>query len=244
MTKLMNAVVLTGYGGPDKLIYQQVPQPQPQSGEVLIKVGACSVNNTDFNTRTGWYAAQGSFQAILQDQAENSVDTSTSWQQAGITFPRIQGADIVGTVVGVGDGVNPEIINHRVICDPWIRTGKLAEYKYIGSEIDGGFAEYTVVPQTNVYPIQSSLSDVELASIPCAYSTAENLVTKARVSAEDVVLITGASGGVGSAAIQLCKIRGAKVVAVVGVNKERLAWSLGADYSLCHLLCWQSDESW
>ncbi|WP_353929725.1 alcohol dehydrogenase family protein [Okeanomitos corallinicola TIOX110] len=230
MTKLMNAVILTGYGGPDKLVYTQVPKPQPQKGEVLIKVGACSVNNTDFNTRTGWYAAQESFQDILQDQAQNSVDTSTSWQQAGITFPRIQGADIVGTVAGIGDGVNPDILNQRVICDPWIRTGKLAEYKYIGSEIDGGFAEYTVVPVTNVYPLSSSLSDVELAAIPCAYSTAENLVTKARVSAKDTVLITGASGGVGSAAIQLCKIRGAKVVAIVGANKERFARLLGADY--------------
>lgn len=234
MTQLMNAVVLTGYGGPEKLVYQQVPKPQPQKGQVLIKVGACSINNTDFNTRTGWYAAQESFQSILQDETKNSVDTSTSWQQAGIQFPRIQGADIVGTIEAIGEGVNAELINQRVICDPWIRTDKLAEYQYIGSEIDGGYAEYTVVPVTNIYPlINSSLSDIELSTFPCAYSTAENLVTKARVSATDTVLITGASGGVGSAAIQLCKIRDAKVVAIVGTNKEKFAWELGADYVYC-----------
>jgi NADPH:quinone reductase-like Zn-dependent oxidoreductase len=64
---LMNAVLLTGFGGPEKLVYTQVPKPSPQKGEVLIKVGACSVNNTDLNTRTGWYTAKENFQAILQD---------------------------------------------------------------------------------------------------------------------------------------------------------------------------------
>ncbi|NRB09581.1 MAG: alcohol dehydrogenase catalytic domain-containing protein, partial [Richelia sp.] len=180
MTELMNALVLTGYGGPEKLIYTQVSKPVPQKGEVLIKVGACSVNNTDLNTRTGWYAASESFQSILQDRTKNNIDTSTSWQQAGIQFPRIQGADIAGKVVEVGDGVESGIINQRVIVDPWIRSDQLAEYKYIGSEINGGFAEYAVVPASNIYPINSSLSDAELATFPCAYSTAENLLTKAR----------------------------------------------------------------
>ena len=230
MTELMNALVLTGYGGPEKLIYTQVSKPVPQKGEVLIKVGACSVNNTDLNTRTGWYAASESFQSILEDRTKNNIDTSTSWQQAGIQFPRIQGADIAGKVVEIGDGVEPGIINHRVIVDPWIRSGQLAEYKYIGSEINGGFAEYAVVPASNIYPINSSLSDAELATFPCAYSTAENLLTKARVSAEDTVLIMGASGGVGSAAIQLGKIRGATIIAVVGSNKENFVRELGADY--------------
>ncbi|MEC4818648.1 MAG: alcohol dehydrogenase catalytic domain-containing protein, partial [Scytonema sp. PMC 1069.18] len=197
MTELMNALVLTGYGGPEKLIYTKVPKPVPLQGEVLIKVGACSVNNTDLNTRTGWYTASESFESILQDMKKNDVDTSTSWQQAGIQFPRIQGADIAGKVVEISDDVNPELLNQRVIVDPWIRSDKLEEYQYIGSEIDGGFAEYAVVPASNIYPINSSLSDVELATFPCAYSTAENLLTKGRVSAEDTVLIMGASGGVG-----------------------------------------------
>ena len=226
----MNAVVLTGYGGPEKLIYKKVPKPVPHKGEVLIKVGACSVNNTDLNTRTGWYAASESFQSILEDRKKNDLDTSTSWQQTGVQFPRIQGADIAGKVVEVGDGVEPKVLNQRVIVDPWIRSDKLAKYQYIGSECDGGFAEYTVIPTDNIYLVNSLLSDVELATFPCAYSTAENLLTKGRVSAEDTVLIMGASGGVGSAAIQLGKIRGAKIIAVVGANKGNFALELGADY--------------
>lgn len=73
MTKLMNAVLLNGYGGLEKLEYTQIPKPIPQNGEVLIKVGACSVNNTDINTRTGWYAAEGEFQEILQDKKKNAL---------------------------------------------------------------------------------------------------------------------------------------------------------------------------
>ncbi|NEP59168.1 MAG: zinc-binding dehydrogenase [Symploca sp. SIO2G7] len=229
MKELMNAVVLTGYGGPEKLVYTQVPQPVPRNGEVLIKVGACSINSTDINTRTGWYAAESGFQEILQDTKSNE-DKQTTWSQSGIQFPRIQGADIVGKVVAIGDGVEPAILHQRVIVDPWIRSTQLDQYQYIGSECDGGFAEYAAIPASNIYPLNSSLSDIELATIPCAYSTAENLVTKGRVSAQDVVLIMGASGGVGSAAIQLSKIRGAVVIAIVGANKEPLAKELGADY--------------
>ncbi|NEQ40116.1 MAG: zinc-binding dehydrogenase [Okeania sp. SIO3I5] len=230
MTELMNAVVLNGYGGPDKLLYTQVPKPTPQKGEILIKVGACSINNTDISTRTGWYAADGGFQELLQDKDSYEEGKST-WNMMGVTFPRIQGADIVGVAVEIGEGVNPDILNKRVIVYPWIRTAKLADYQYVGSEIDGGFAEYAVIPATNVYSINSELPDTQLATLPCAYSTAENLVTNARVSARDTVIITGASGGVGSAAIELCKIRGAIVIAIVGANKEHLAKELGADYA-------------
>lgn len=229
MTELMNAVVLNGYGGPDQLVYTQVPKPTPQKGEILIKVGACSINNADINTRTGWYAADEGFQEILQDTKTNEGGKAT-WNQMGVKFPRIQGADIVGKIVEIGEGVTPEILNRRVIVYPWVRTAKFAEYQYVGSEFDGGFAEYAVVPATNAYPINSELPDTQLATLPCAYSTAENMLTKARVSARDTVLITGASGGVGSAAIQLCKIRGAVVIAIVGANKEHLAKDLGADY--------------
>ena len=232
MTELMNAVVLEGYGGPEKLVYTQVPKPTPQKGEILIKVGACSINNADINTRTGWYAADDGFQEILQDTKTNEGGKAT-WNQMGVEFPRIQGADIVGVVVEVGEGVTPEILNQRVIVYPWIRTAQFAEYEYVGSELDGGFAEYAIVPATNAYPINSDLPDTQLATLPCAYSTAENMLTKARVAARDTVVISGASGGVGSAAIQLAKIRGAVVIAIVGANKEHLAKELGADYVYC-----------
>lgn len=230
MIELMNAVVLNGYGGPDKLVYTQVPKPTPQKGEILIKVGACSINNTDINTRTGWYAADEGFQEILQDTKKNDEEKSTGWSQTGIQFPRIQGADIVGEVVEIGIDVEPKFLNQRVIVDPWIRVENMEKYQYVGSELNGGFAEYVAIPVTNVCLINSSLSDVELATVPCSYSTAENLLTKGRVSDKDTVVIMGASGGVGSSAVQLAKIRGATVIAIVGKNKEHLVKELGADY--------------
>ena len=230
MTELMNAVILTGFGGPEKLVYTQVTKPIPQENEVLIKVGACSVNNTDINTRTGWYAAEDNFSEILQDTKRNNQVNSSCWTKNGTEFPRIQGADIVGNVVAVGDKVDKKLLDKRVIVDSWIRDESLDDYQYVGSELDGGFAEYAVITATNVYPINSSLSDVELATFPCSYSTAENMLTKGRINAADTVVITGASGGVGSALIQLSKIRGAKVIAIVSANKEHFAKDLGADY--------------
>ena len=230
MTELMNAVILTGFGGPEKLVYTQVLKPIPKQGEVLIKVGACSVNNTDINTRTGWYAAQDNFSEILQDRKKNDSDSSSCWTQNGTEFPRIQGADIVGQIVAIGEKVDSKLLQKRVIVDSWIRSQDPNNYQYVGSELDGGFAEYTVIPATNVYPINSSLSNVELATFPCAYSTAENMLTKGKITKEDIVVITGASGGVGSALIQLSKVRGAKVIAIVSANKEQFTQDVGADY--------------
>lgn len=230
MTELMNAVVLTGFGSPEKLVYSQIPKPSPKQGEVLIKVGACSVNNTDINTRTGWYGAKDSFQSILQDNRENDPNDSAGWTQDVIKFPRIQGADIVGQVVELGENVDSKLLQQRVIVDSWIRSENPQDYIYMGSELNGGFAEYAVVPATNVYPINSSLSDIELATFPCSYSTAENMLSLGKVIAADTVVIMGASGGVGSALIQLSKIRGAQVIAIVGANKESFAEDLGADH--------------
>lgn len=232
MSSLMHAVVLTGFGGPEKLIYTQVPRPIPKVGEVLIQVGASSVNNTDLNTRTGWYGAESQFQGLLQDTSVNDVNKSASWQQrpSDFTFPRVQGAEIVGQVAELGADVDARLLHQRVMVDSWIRGETFDQYQYVGSELDGGFAEYVALPASNVYPIESSLSDAELASFPCSYSTAENMLTKGRVSDTDTVLIMGASGGVGSALIQLSNIRGATTIAVVGADKESGARQLGADY--------------
>ena len=100
---------------------------------------------------------------------------------------------------------------------------------YFGSECDGGFAEFTVVASRHAYKIQSDLSDIELATFPCSYSTAENMLTRTAVTSTDRVLITGASGGVGSAAIQLAKARGAYVIAVTSPAKNKQLLALGAD---------------
>jgi len=230
MTQLMNAALLTGHGGAEKLVYTQVAKPSPQAGEVLIQVGACSVNNTDLNTRTGWYTAEQEFEAVLQDTATTTIHTSTGWGQTAIQFPRIQGADIVGKVLEVGVNVDPKLLEQRVMVDPWIRAESSGSDRYVGSELDGGFAEYAVIPASNVYPIHSPLSDVELACFPCSYSTAENMLVKGRITATDTVLIMGASGGVGSALIQLCKLRGATVIAIASQSKQAFVQKLGADF--------------
>jgi NADPH:quinone reductase-like Zn-dependent oxidoreductase len=160
------------------------------------------------------------------------VSSDASWSGNAILFPRIQGADVCGRIVAVGDKVSKSRLNERVLVEPCIieANGKILEHPwYFGSECDGGFSEYTVVASCHAYQIESSLSDVELASFPCSYSTAENLLTRANVDTNDTVLVTGASGGVGSAAVQLAKDRGAKVFGITSPSKTDKVISLGAD---------------
>lgn len=104
---LMKAVLLTGHGGFDRLVYTDVPVPAPADGEVLIRVGAAAVNDTDINTRTGWYS--------------RAVGEDAGWTGAAPQFPRIQGADACGHVVAVGTGVPPERIGERVLVEPVFR---------------------------------------------------------------------------------------------------------------------------
>lgn len=219
----MKGVQLFGHGSPDKLVYREdIPVPVPGPNEVLIKVGAAGVNNTDINTRIGWYS-----------KSNDSKDAS--WSGNPMHFPRIQGADVCGRIAAVGNQVSPDILGARVIVEPCLFEAGGMELNppwYFGSECDGGFAEYTVVATRHAYPIISSLSDVELASFPCSYSTAENLLTRANVGAKDRVLVTGASGGVGSAVIQLARARNASVVAVTSPSKSDQIISLGAERTL------------
>lgn len=220
----MSAVVLTGHGGPEMLHHRtDWPVPTPGPDQVLIRVGACGMNNTDVNTRVGWYskAVTGA-----TDDAGTSLPASEdpSWGGAPIPFPRIQGADAVGTVVAVGARAPGELIGQRVLVDCWLRDWddpmNRDKTGYFGSECDGGFAEYTVADHRNVGVIQSPLSDAELATFSCSYTTAEGMLSRAGVTAQDVVLVTGASGGVGSALIQLANRRGAQVVALASPEKH------------------------
>ena len=222
--KTMKAVLLMGHGGLDKLVFRDdIPVPVPGPHDVLIKVGAAGINNTDLNTRLGWYS---------KSEGDGS---DASWSGNAIQFPRIQGADVCGRVVAAGAHVSTSLLNKRVLVEPCILEvdGKiLAHPWYFGSECDGGFAEYTVVAARHAFTINSELSDIELASFPCSYSTAENLLTRAEVSEKDVVLVTGASGGVGSAVVQLAKARGARVIGVASSAKAEQIQSLGADQTL------------
>jgi NADPH:quinone reductase-like Zn-dependent oxidoreductase len=234
----MCAMVTTGHGGFDKLEHRDDwPRPEPGPGEVLIEVGACGLNNTDINTREGWYSkAVTGATGSTTDTDESPAEEDPSWGGAPIAFPRIQGADVCGRIVAVGLDVDTARIGERVITDNWLRdpndlTDK-AKTGYFGSERDGGFAEYTTIPARNALQVDSPLSDAELATFSCSYSTAEGMLTRARVDADDTVLIPGASGGVGSALVQLAKLRGARVIAMASEAKHADVSALGADVML------------
>ncbi|KUF11530.1 alcohol dehydrogenase family protein [Pseudoponticoccus marisrubri] len=231
----MNAVLLTGHGGLDKLEWREdVPVPQPGAGEVLIRVGASSVNNTDVNTRTGWYSksVRGDTNSAATEGYGGASDADGAWSGA-LSFPRIQGADCCGRIVAVGAGVDAARIGERVLVRPmYCPEGADADALVtFGSERDGAFAEYTTVESVNAVTVDSPLSDIELASFPCAFSTAEGMIQRAALGAERV-LITGASGGVGSAAVQLAKRRGAHVTALTSPAKMEALQALGADVTL------------
>jgi NADPH:quinone reductase-like Zn-dependent oxidoreductase len=234
----LKAVLLTGHGGFDKLEYREDwPTPTPGKGDVQIKIGACGLNNTDINTRTAWYSKTVT-EGITDSggkQGFESADAGTgSWGNAALTFPRIQGADVAGVISAVGEGVESTRIGERVLLDPWLLgLGDWMDTSrslYFGSECDGGFAEYVTIRSVNAIKINSQLSDAELATFPCAYGTAENLVSRTHLQPGETVVIAGASGGVGSAAIQLCKLRGARIIGIASSRKSDLLKQLGADF--------------
>ena len=221
----MKAMVTMGHGDLNQMVlHTDWPRPEPASNEVLIKVGACGLNNTDVNTRSGWYSKTvndattgGAFEVVGEDDP--------TWGGAPIKFPLIQGADVCGKIVAVGTDVNPSRIGERIITDGWLRDTKEPENMnkvgYFGSERDGGFAEYTTTPARNALAVTSDLSDAELATFSCSYSTAEGMLTRAQVGPDDTVLIPGASGGVGGALVQLAKRRGARVIAMASDTKHK-----------------------
>lgn len=225
----MRAVLLTGHGGYDKLNFRDdVPVPIPGPNDVLIRVAAAGVNNTDINTRIGWYS-KAVAEATDVGAASGIADAQDDgWSGAAFQFPRIQGADACGRIVAVGDNVDPARIGERVLVEPVFRGASRFDILYFGSEVDGGFADYTCVPSLHAHRVNSELSDIELASFPCAYGTAENILTRINLQAGERVLITGASGGVGSAAVQLAERRGAEVTAIAADAKAEIVRSLGA----------------
>lgn len=229
----MKAMVLMGHGGLDQYHWKEDwPTPTAAPGEVLVKVGACGLNNTDVNTRSGWYS-KAVDEATTGGAFDEVNEEDPTWGGRPLTFPRIQGADVCGTIVAVGDGVDPARIGERVITDNWLRDPEdptnMDKTGYYGSERDGGYAEYTTIPATNVIAVTSDLSDAELATFSCSYSTAEGMLTRANVCAKDTVLVPGASGGVGGALVQLAKRRGARVIALASEAKHDDVAKLGPD---------------
>ncbi len=239
LPRVMRAVLLKGNGGFDQLEHRDdVPVPMPMEGEVLIRVGAAAINNTDINTRTAWYSKavrQGTTSAAASHGYVDANSADSGWTGATPAFPRIQGADACGVIVAVGPGVDPTRVGERVLVEPVFRNpDDRASYRaiYFGSECDGAFAEFAKAPAVHAHKIVSPLSDAELASFPCAYSAAENMLARAGLRPGETVLITGASGGVGSAAVQLAKRRGARIVATAGASKVAAVEALGASVVL------------
>lgn len=229
----MKAVVTTGNGGYDRLEYRDVPVPEPAEGEVLLRVLAAGVNNTDINTRLGWYSSgvttDTRASATAQDQGAHPVEDG-GWSGA-TPFPLIQGTDCCGQVVQIGEGVTDLALGARVLVRACMRPNGFSrkDMVWMGSDFDGAFAEYVAVPARDVFPVDCGWRDEELATIPCAYGTAENMLHRGAVAPGDTVLVTGASGGVGSATVQLAKRRGARVLAVTTGAKAGALRNLGAE---------------
>lgn len=213
----MSGVQLVGHGGPDRLVWRDdLPVPRPGPGEVLVRVLAAGVNMTDINTRKGWYGGEG---------------RAAGW--AGeMAFPRIQGSDLCGRIVALGDGVSDLAPGARVICPTNQHEPTQANpihFVSIGSEFDGAFAQYCVVKARHLHDVTASpLSDIEIGAMPCAYGTAHNLLTRAALAVGERVLVTGASGGVGLAAVQLALLRGAEVTAQCSLSKSAPLRRFGA----------------
>jgi alcohol dehydrogenase len=219
--KTMKAMLLTGHGGPEELVLESNwPTPDINPDEVLVRVGACGINNTDIWVREGAYGVS------------DDPDAVASFGDSPLQFPIIQGADISGVIVSCGTNIDSSRNGQRVMVDFGIYAGPgndIPSHDYIGSGKPGGFAEYVAVPAENAHSVESSLSDVELATFCCAYITGEHMLRRAGVSEGERVLVTGASGGVGSGVIQLCRARGAIPYAVVGAGKEQAVKAIGAE---------------
>ncbi|WP_233617502.1 zinc-binding dehydrogenase [Actinomadura sp. WAC 06369] len=220
MDELMTAAVLVGHGEPDVLrVRHDVPVPRPGSGEVLVRVSAAAVNNTDIWTRKGAYGLPG------------RPDARAGWR-GPIAFPRIQGGDIAGTVAAAGPGAPGDLVGRRVLVDPALYRDEGAQAPpvgLLGSEADGGFAQYVAVRADRAHDMTGSpLSDEELACLPVAYGTAMGMLERVGLRDGETVLVTGASGGVGLALVQLAAARGAAVVAVTGRARAAEVAAAGA----------------
>ena len=219
----MKAVVTTGHGGYDRLVYRDVPVPVPGPGEVLLQVLAAGVNNTDINTRLGWYSdsiGTDTTRAARVQEARAEVKTDSGWN-APAPFPFIQGTDCCARVVDVAAGGDRGLIGQRVLVRPCMRTDGFGSMNtiWMGSDFDGAFAQFATVPAAEVFVVRCDWSDAELGSVPCAYGTAENMLQRAQLGRGEHVLVCGASGGVGSAVVQLARRRGARVSAIAGTAK-------------------------
>jgi NADPH:quinone reductase-like Zn-dependent oxidoreductase len=219
VSETMRAVRIAEHGGPEVLELTEVAVPAPQAGEVLVQVAAVALNNTDLWTREGAYGRPGDPEAL------------SGWR-GPISFPRIQGADVAGRVVAVGADVDKNLVGRRVVVDPAIydTEGPNANpVGLMGSERDGGYAEYVTALAERVHDMtESPLTDDQLATLPTAYGTALGMIERGRLREGETVLVSGASGGVGIAVIQIARARGARVLAISSGSKIDVVREAGA----------------
>jgi NADPH:quinone reductase-like Zn-dependent oxidoreductase len=218
----MKAVVFQQHGGPEVLKYIDYPDPVPRLNEVLVRVKACALNHLDLWVRQGI---------------------------PGVPFPlpHIPGSDVAGEIAQIGGDVTTVRVGQKVVLTPGISCGKCAacisgqdnrcrQFTNLGYMIDGGCAEFVRVPEVNCMPYPENLSFEEAASIPLVFQTAWHmLVARAELQPGEDVLVLGAGSGVGSAAIQVAKFLGARVIATAGsTEKLQKAVELGADHLINH----------
>jgi len=216
----MKAIRFHEFGGPEVLKYEDVPETRPREDQVLVRVKACALNHLDLWVRKGL---------------------------PGVKLPHINGSDVAGEVVEVGSYVAGVQRGTRVLLAPMTFCNHCAhcasgqqslcrEFTVLGYLNDGGNAELIAVPEVNVIPIPDSLSYDQAASVPLVFLTAWHmLVTRAGVKAGDTVLVLGGGSGVGSAAIQICRMLGATVIATAGDEaKQEKSRELGADHTINH----------
>ncbi|WDH76803.1 alcohol dehydrogenase family protein [Exiguobacterium marinum] len=215
----MKAVQVVGYGDVDQLQVVDIQKPTPKAGEVLIKVRACAINNTEIWMREGAYG----------------TGEKSGWRPEGVHFPRIPGSDITGEVVEVGDEVDQTMIGRHVVLFPFTSSGPERkehlsdDMSFIGSEYDGGYAEYVAWPADLCFDMP--LDDfVESAVFSVSGLTAWHMNEQLHIRSGETIVVTGASGGVGSLNVQIAaNVFGAKVFAIVGdLKNEQELKALGA----------------
>ncbi|GAA3858908.1 zinc-binding dehydrogenase [Streptomyces sedi] len=215
----MRAVHLTRHGGPEVLAHVDVPVPTPGPGEVLVEVTAVALNNTDLWTREGAYGRP------------DDPHAPSGWR-GPIDFPRIQGADVAGRVAALAPDVDPALLGRRVVVDPALYDGEgphAHPVGLMGSERDGGYAQFVTTPAHRAHDATASpLTDDQLATLPTAYGTALGMIERGGLREGETALVTGASGGVGLALVQLARARGAHVVAVSSAPKADAVRAAGA----------------
>ena len=234
--KTMKAVVTASNGGFEQLQCRVVKRPQPGDEEVLIRVLAAGMNNTEINTRVGWYSDSmtQSTSAVASSQVQQKeIPIDGGWNEI-TPFPFVQGTDCCGEVIQLGSNAESKLLSKQVLVRSCMRPLGFSsmENLWMGSDFDGAFAQYVKVPQSEVFEVKCDWSAAELATIPCAYGTAENMIHRAGIQSGEKVLITGASGGVGSAAVQLAKLRKAQIIAVVAPEKQQKISDLGEEQTI------------